>query len=76
MKDMNRVRTSAQKIFALLNILTTVLRDYVPAVRHGLRKLVWGLKILAGRCVSNTEATELNIPSGSRPLTEEEIRNV
>ena len=73
MKDMNRVRTSAQKIFSLMNILTTVLKDYVPEVRHGLRKLVWGLKILEGRCISSNEAEKLNIHPGSRPLTEKEI---
>ena len=72
-RNMNRVRKSSQKLFALMNVITTVLRGYVPELRFGLRKLVWGLKILEGRCVNAAEAAELNIAPGSRPLLEEDI---
>ena len=72
-KNMNRVRRISQKLLAFLVILPTVLRDYVPELRTGLRKLVLGLKILEGRCVNAKEAMELDVAIGSRPLLEEDI---
>lgn len=72
-KNMNRVRKSAQKLFALLNILTNVLRGYVPELRFALRKIVLGLRILDGRCVNAAEAAELNVPAGSHPLCEKDL---
>ena len=72
-KNMNRARRISQKLLALLVLLPTVLRDYVPELRHGLRKLVLGLKLLEGRCISAREAIKLNVPAGSRPLFEEDI---
>ena len=55
---------TAEKLTALLIILTTSIRDYIPAVRTGLRKLIWGLRILEGRCVNANEAIHVNVQPG------------
>ena len=60
---------TAEKLLALLNILPTALRDYIPELRAGLRKLSWGLKILEGRCINAQEALKLGVEPGSRPIT-------
>lgn len=60
-------------MLAFLNILPTVLKDYVPEIRDGIRKLVLGLKLLEGRCVNAKEAKELGVPYDSRPLLQEDI---
>ena len=70
---MNRVCRSADKLVAFLVILTTALRGYVPEFRAGLRKLIWGLRILQGRCISGEEAFQLNVPKGSRPINDPDI---
>ena len=49
------------------------MRGYVPEVRDGLRKLIWELKILEGRCVNAAEACRLNIQYVSRPISSAEI---
>ena len=54
-------------------VLTTSIRDYVPALRDGLRKVVWGLRILSGRCLSGVEAISLGIDPGSRPTCAQDI---
>ena len=54
-------------------ILPTVLRGFVPAVRVGIRKVVWGLRLLQGRCVSGIEAVVMKIEPGSRPLLDEDV---
>ena len=53
--------------------MTTALRGYVPIVRSALRKLIWGLRILEGRCISGNEAVALNVQPGCTPLSEEDI---
>jgi len=53
-----------------LYILPTVTRNYIPAARAGFKKIIWGLHILAGRCVCCAEAVAMNIQPGSRPLVE------
>lgn len=72
-KNMNRTRRISQKLLAFLVILPTVLRDYVPEFRQGLRKLVQGLKMLEGRCVNAKEAMDLGVPKGSMPVLKEDI---
>ena len=75
-KNFNRVRRISQKLLAFLVILPTVLRDYVPEVRDGLRKLILGLRILEGRCVNAKEVMELKVPKCSRPLLAADIDKV
>ena len=53
--------------------MPTALRGYVPAVRAALRQLIWGLRLLEGRCVNEKEAVSLGIEPGSTPLPEEDI---
>lgn len=74
MKNLNRARRISQKLLGLLTILPTVLRDYVPEVREGIRKFVLGMKLLEGRCVNAMEAMELGVPADSRPLLKEDIK--
>ena len=64
---------AADRILALLVILPTVLRDYLPALRAGIRKFVWGLRILRGRCINGAEAYEFGVTAGSTPLTPADI---
>ena len=45
----------------------------IPTVRSGLKKVILGLRILEGRCVSSNEAAQMRVESGSRPLFEEDI---
>ena len=63
-KDMGRVWRTADRLVALLAVLPTVLRDYIPPVRAGIRKLIWGLKILEGRCISGVDAYHLKCEPG------------
>ena len=55
-------------MLALLVILPTVLRDFVPELRAGLRKFVWGMRILQGRCFNSSQAMEAGIVPGETPL--------
>ena len=64
---------AADRILALLVILPTVLRDYLPELRAGIRKFVLGLRILKGRCVNGAEAYEFGVTGGSTPLTPADI---
>lgn len=64
---------AADRLLALLVILPTATRDFVPEVRAGLRKLVWGLRILQGRCINAAEAFEAGIAPGSTPLSAADI---
>ena len=72
-KKSGRAWRTAEKIMALLNILPTALRDYVPTVRTALRTLVWGLRLLEGRCLSANEARSMGVLPGSSPITQEDI---
>ena len=67
-KNLNRARRISQKLLAFLVLLPTVLQDYVPELREGIRKFVLGLKILEGRCLNARECVEHNVEIGSRPL--------
>ena len=58
---------------ALLHILPTVLRGCVPAVREGFKKVIWGLRILQGRCINGTEAAHWRVQAGSRPLVDDDV---
>ena len=71
----NGVRSwrAADRILALLVILPTVLRDYIPELRAGIRKLVLGLRYLKGRCINGAEAFEFGITPGSTPLLPTDI---
>ena len=73
LKNLNRARRISQKLLAFLVILPTVLRDYVPELRAGIRKLVLGLKILEGRCLNARECSRYNVGFGTRPLFEEDL---
>ena len=64
---------SADRLLALLVILPTVTRDFVPEVRAGLLKFVWGLRILQGRCVNAKQAFRTGITPGSTPLSVTDI---
>lgn len=55
---------TASKLIALCVILVPALRDYVPAFRAGLRKLILGLRILEGQTYSVNEARALNVGPG------------
>ena len=59
---------AADRLIALLVILPTVLRDFVPELRAGLRKFVWGIRILQGRCFNSSQAMEAGIAPGETPL--------
>ena len=74
LKNLNRARRMSQKLLAFLVILPPVLRDYVPELRLGIRKLVFGLKILEGRCLNAQESMHFNVEPGSRPLFQEELQ--
>ena len=68
-----RVWRTSEKLTALLVILPTVLRGFVPAVRKGLNKVILGLRILQGRCVNGTEAAKMRVHQGDRPIKDEDI---
>lgn len=72
-KNLNRARRISQKLLAFLVLLPTVLQDYVPELRKGIRKFVLGLKILEGRCLNARECVEHNVEIGSRPLFPEDL---
>ena len=73
-KKSGRAWRTAEKLTALLRIMTTVLRDYVPTVRTALRHLILGLRLLEGRCcINGNEAAFLNIFPGSSPISEKDI---
>ena len=63
-KDMGRVWRTRDRLVALLTVLPTASRGYIPALRAGIRKLVWGLKLLEGRCMTVNEAHESNCEAG------------
>lgn len=64
---------AADRILALFVILPTVLRDYIPELRAGIRKFVLGLRILQGRCINGKEAYEFGVTAASTPLTPTDI---
>lgn len=64
---------SADRLLALLVILPTVTRDFIPEFRAGLRKLVWGLRLLQGRCINASEAMKAGVLPGSTPLPSADI---
>ena len=66
---------AADRILALLVILPTVLRDYIPELSAGVRKFVVGLRLLQGRCINGAEAFEFGITPGSTPLPPSDIDN-
>ena len=72
-KKSGRTWRSADKLTALLSVLPTILRGFVPAVREGFKKLIWGLRILQGRCINGTEAATLKVQPGSRPLVDDDV---
>ena len=73
-KKSGRTWRTSEKLLALLRIMPTALRGYVPTVRATLRHLVWGLRILEGRCISESEAKSLNVEPGSSPLSDKDIK--
>lgn len=74
LKKSGRTWRTADKLTALLYILPTVLRGFVPAVRAGLRKLIWGLRVLEGRCINEVEGARMNVHAGSRPICDDDIK--
>ena len=64
---------TAQKLTALLCILPTALRDFVPAVRKGFSKVIWGLRILHGRCINGNEAVQMHVQAGNRPIPDSDV---
>ena len=64
---------AADRILALLVILPTVLRDFVPELRAGLRKFVWGMRILKGRCFNSSQAMQAGTAPGETPLFHDDI---
>ena len=74
LKKSGRTWRTAEKITALLCILPTVLRGFVPVVRAGLRKLIWGLRVLEGRCINGFEGACMNVHAGSRPICDDDIK--
>ena len=73
LRKSGRTWRTADKLTALLTILPVVLRDYVPKVRAGVRKVILGLRILEGRCVNSDEAARLGVQGGCRPLIDGDI---
>ena len=73
-KKSGRTWRTSEKLMALLHILTTALRGYVPTVRAAVRHLVWGLRILQGRCISESEAKSLKVEPGSSPLSNKDTK--
>ena len=73
LKKAGRTWRTSDKITTLLCILPTVLRGFVPAVRAGFRKMIWGLRILEGRCLNGTEAATMRVHAGSHPISVEDI---
>ena len=69
----HRAWRAADRILALLVILPTVLRDFVPELRAGLRKFVWGMRLLKGRCLNSSQAMEAGITPGETPLFDVDI---
>ena len=61
------------KFVLLLVVMTTSIRGYVPAFRNGVRKIVWGLRLLAGRCLNGMESMAVGIDPGTRPTCAEDI---
>ena len=58
---------------AFLVILVPALRGFVPKFRAGLRRLIWGIRILEGQCLSVAEADFLNLERGFRALKKSDI---
>ena len=61
---------TANKLLALMVLLVPLLRGYLPAVRLGLRSLIWGIRILEGQTISVNEADALHVERGSKVLRE------
>ena len=72
-KKSGRAWRTSEKILAFMRIMTTATRGFIPIFRAALRKLIWGLRILEGRCVSGNEAVSLNVQPGCTPLLESDI---
>ena len=72
-RNFSCISRSSQKILALLVIMPTVLRDYVPHFRGGMRSFVWGMRLLQGRCLSAAECVAQKMTIGSRPLGKKDI---
>lgn len=64
---------TASKLIAFLVILVPALRGFVPKFRAGLRRLIWGIRILEGRSLSVTESKSLNLEWGFRALKKSDI---
>ena len=45
----------------------------MPTVREGFKKVIWGLRILQGRCINVIEAVKLKVQPGSRPLMNDDV---
>ena len=74
LKKSGRTWRTADKLTALLCILPTVLRDFVPTVRAAFNKVIMGLRLLQGRCTNGNEAASMNVMTGSRPITDDDIK--
>ena len=46
----------------------------MPAVREGFKKVIWGLRILQGRCTNGNEAAHWQVQAGSRPLVDDDVQ--
>ena len=72
-KKSGRAWRTSEKLLAFMRIMTTALRGYVPTVRSAFRKLIWGLRILEGQCISGKEAITFNVEPGCSPLSKRDI---
>ena len=72
-RDMHCASKMSQRIFALMNVIPTCLRGYVPLVHRSLLKIVWGLRILDGNVYSFNRCTRLGIEPGSHCLWKAEV---
>ena len=70
----NRVWRTADKIVAFLVIMPTSMRGCGLPVRIAIRRLVYGLRLLEGQCVSETRALALHVEPGSRPLHASDVQ--
>jgi len=64
---------TASKLIAFLIILVPALRGFVPKFRAGLRRLIWGIRILEGQTLSVVEAQSLNLERGFRALKKSDV---
>lgn len=63
----------SQRLLALLVVIPTCLRDYVPPVHRAILKIVWGLRILDGDVCSLNECERRGIVPGCPCLERTDI---